>query len=297
MTSPLTLEGVLPALVTPFDDSGALDSAALQALVERCINAGVGGLIPGGSTGEFVSLSTEERKKLVEVVLQQADGRVPVVPHTGATSWSETLELSKHAKAHGASGLMIAPPFFVPLQWGEVIAYLRDLGQAIQLPIMYYHVPFATGVELTSDQLSELAEVEYIDFVKDSSGNPELGLAMRLNPPQGLTHFNGWDTLSFHSFSLGTPAGVWGAASAIPELCVALYDSLVREPDLVRARSIWGKIYPFLAWLDDNGYVPGVKAACELSGLSVGLPRPPLLPLSAAARDQLKSVLAPALGS
>ena len=295
MTTSLTLQGVLPALVTPFGHDGKLDVSALRALVDHSLEAGVGGLIPGGSTGEFVSLSTQERMTLVEVVLGQAGGRVPVIPHIGALSWNETLELALHAKDCGASGLMVAPPFFVPLQWREVVAYLTDLGAAVQLPLMYYHVPFATGVSVTADQLNELAAVEYVDFVKDSSGSPELGLLMQLAPQPGLTNLNGWDTLSFHSFALGTKAGVWGAASAIPKVCVALYDSLVSTPDLVRARELWGLIWPFLAWLDEHAYVAGVKAACGLAGLSVGDPRRPLLPLSETEIAELKTVLEPAL--
>lgn len=295
MTSDLTLEGVLPALVTPFDEAGKLDTTNLEILVDRALDAGVGGLIPGGSTGEFTSLSIPERKTLVETVLGRARGQVPVVAHTGALSWEDTLELTRHAKDHGAAGVMVAPPFFVPLQWREVVAYLRDLAAAVELPIMYYHVPFATGVDVTAQQLNELAEVEHVDYVKDSSGNPELALTMALAPAPGLTNFNGWDTLTFQSFALGCRAGVWGAASAIPKLCVALYDSLVTSPDLVRARTLWGLIWPFLAWLDDNGYVAGVKAACELSGVRVGTPRRPLLPLSGEALDELKGVLAPAL--
>jgi 4-hydroxy-tetrahydrodipicolinate synthase len=292
MSQALELEGILPALVTPFDSDGNFDQVAFERLATRAIDAGVGGLIPCGSTGEFASLSNQERKQVVEAAAQVVQGRVPLVPHTGALSWEETLDLSLHAKSVGASAIMVAPPFFIPLSWREVVAYLNDLAAAVDLPIMYYHVPFATGVAVTAAQLKELASVGGVNFVKDSSGDPELGLTMALKPQEGITNINGWDTLTFQSLALGSRASVWGAASAIPELCVALYNSLVRSPDLVRARDLWGRIWPFLAWLDDNGYVAGVKAACEFTGTPVGQPRRPLLPLVGESAQELKTLLA-----
>src|SRR5688500_8938789 len=105
--------GVLPALITPFtEDGGAIDSDALAAIVDRLVTAGVGGLVPGGSTGECTTLSHAERRKLVEVTIRAAGGRVPVVAGTGALSTQETVELSVHAEQAGATAVMIVPPFY-----------------------------------------------------------------------------------------------------------------------------------------------------------------------------------------
>src|SRR5919199_1315129 len=122
--------GVLPALITPFtEDGAAIDAQALAANVERLIGAGVGGLVPGGSTGEFTTLTNSERRQLTEVTVEAAAGRVPVVAGTGALSTRETVELSVHAEQSGAAAGMIVPPFYDPLPWRELpITCLKDTG-------------------------------------------------------------------------------------------------------------------------------------------------------------------------
>src|SRR5919202_5803716 len=164
---PDPFHGVLPALVTPFTDDGeAIDAAALGAIVERLIGAGVGGFVPGGSTGEFTTLSNAERRALVEVTVEAAPGRVPVVAGTRALSTRETVELSVHAEAAGAAAVMIVPPFYDPLSWRELRAHYAAVAAAIDIPIMYYNLPSATGVTLAAEQLRQLP----IACLKDTGG-------------------------------------------------------------------------------------------------------------------------------
>src|SRR5918996_5880663 len=118
--------GVLPALITPFtDDGSAVDTAALAAIVDRLIGAGAAGLVPGGSTGEFTTLSHAERRALVETTVEAAAGRVPVVAGAGALSTGETVELSVHAEQAGAAAVMIVPPFYESLSWRELLAHFN----------------------------------------------------------------------------------------------------------------------------------------------------------------------------
>src|SRR5919199_5272596 len=152
--------GVLPALITPFtEDGAAIDAQALAANVERLIGAGVGGLVPGGSTGEFTTLTNSERRQLTEVTVEAAAGRVPVVAGTGALSTRETVELSVHAEASGATAVMIVPPFYDPLSWRELLAHYAAVAEAISIPIMYYNIPGASGVRLTVEQFAELRAI------------------------------------------------------------------------------------------------------------------------------------------
>src|SRR5215510_8939633 len=121
---PEPFHGVLPALITPFtEDGSALDTGSVAAVVERLVGAGVGGLVPGGSTGEFTTLTNAERRRLIEVTVEAADGRVAVVAGTGALSTRETVELSVHAERAGATAVMIVPPFYDALSWPELFAH------------------------------------------------------------------------------------------------------------------------------------------------------------------------------
>src|ERR687891_1163514 len=154
---PEPFHGVLPALITPFTEDGAtIATQALAANVERLIGAGVAGLVPGGSTGEFTTLTNAERRELVEVTVEAAGGRVPVVAGTGALSTRETVELSVHAEQAGAAAVMIVPPFYDALSWRELQAHYTAVADAIAIPIMYYNLPSASGVHLTADQLRQL---------------------------------------------------------------------------------------------------------------------------------------------
>ena len=160
--------GVLPALITPFSDDGrAIDTDALAAIVDRLIGAGVAGLVPGGSTGEFTTLSHRERRELIETTVEAAAGRVPVVAGTGALSTRETVELSAHAEEAGAAAVMIVPPFYDALSWRELLAHYRAVADAIEIPIMYYNLPSASGVKLSAAQLQELP----VTCLKDTGGD------------------------------------------------------------------------------------------------------------------------------
>src|SRR5918911_3569169 len=165
---PEPFHGVLPALVTPFTADGeAIDTAALAAIVDRLVGAGVAGLLPGGSTGEFTTLTNAERRRLVEVTVEAAAGRVPVVAGTGALSTRETVELSVHAERAGAAAVMIVPPFYDPLSWRELLAHYTAVARRIAIPIMYYNLPSASGGTLTAEQLRELP----VTCLKDTGGD------------------------------------------------------------------------------------------------------------------------------
>jgi 4-hydroxy-tetrahydrodipicolinate synthase len=283
---PKPFHGVLPALITPFtDDGSAIDTGALTAIVERLIGAGVNGLVPGGSTGEFTTLSHAERRQLVEVTVQAAGGRVPVVAGTGALSTRETVELSVDAERSGAAAVMIVPPFYDALSWRELCAHYTAVADAIEIPIMYYNLPSASGVTLTADQLRELP----ITSLKDTGGDATA--ATELIQTGGPTLLNGWDTLTFAALAAGVRAVVWGTASIIPEQCVALHRLLIDDIDLPAARELWARIWPLCRFLENQSYSAAVKTACRLVGDTTGPVRAPLLELDDAAIGELRALL------
>jgi 4-hydroxy-tetrahydrodipicolinate synthase len=278
--------GVLPALITPFTaDGGAIDTQALTANVERLIRGGVGGLVPGGSTGEFTTLTHAERRQLTEVTVEAAAGRVPVVAGTGALSTRETVELSVHAEQAGAAAVMVVPPFYDPLPWRELLAHYTAVADAIEIPIMYYNLPSATGVTLTAEQLRELP----ITSLKDTGG--DASAATELIQTDGPTLLNGWDTMTFAALAAGARAVVWGVASIVPEPCVELHRLLIDDIDLPAARELWARLWPLCQFLEGQSYPSAVKTACRLVGDVTGPVRAPLLPLDESATRELAALV------
>jgi 4-hydroxy-tetrahydrodipicolinate synthase len=282
-------------MVTPFTEHDAqVDTTALAKHTKFLIDAGVAGLIPGGSTGEFTSLSPEERQLVHATVLEAAEGRVPVVPQTGAMTAREAIELSAHAEKLGAAGVMVVPPYYDALSFAELKAYYAEVAEAISIPVMLYHIPGATGQQLTTDQIGELAEIPGVAAVKDSSANATALADTLERYGDRLQVCNGWDTLTFYGLASGAKACVWGAANIFPELAVELYDAVAVRGDLVRGRAIWSRIFPVLTFLEEASYAARVKAACVIAGVPVGAPRPPLHPIGAADTATLTSLLAEA---
>jgi dihydrodipicolinate synthase/N-acetylneuraminate lyase len=241
--------------------------------------------VPGGSTGEFTTLSHTERRRLVETTVEAAAGRVPVVPGTGALSTRETVELSVHAEHTGAAAGMIVPPFYDALSWRELLAHYTAVADAIGIPIMYYNLPSASGVKLTAAQLRELP----VTCLKDTGGDAVA--ATELIQTDGPTLLNGWDTLTFAALAAGVRAVVWGAASILPEQCIELHRLLIDDIDLPAARDLWARLWPLCRFLEGQSYPAAVKTACRLVGDSTGPVRAPLLPLDDTATGELAALL------
>src|ERR687895_36406 len=287
---PEDFHGVLPALITPFTDNGAhIDADALTAIVERLVRGGVAGLVPGGSTGEFTALTHSERRELVEATVEAAAGRVPVVAGTGALTTGETVELSVHAQQAGAAAVMIVPPFYDPLSWRELLAHYTAVAEAIDIPIMYYNLPSASGVTLDAAQYGELQRVAGVTCLKDTGGDAVA--ATELIQTDGPTLLNGWDTLTFAALAAGVRAVVWGAASIVPEPCVELHRLLIDDIDLPAARELWATLWPLCRFLEGQSYPAAVKTACRLVGDTTGPVRAPLLPLDDSATSELAALL------
>ena len=291
-----SLHGVLVALATPASADGGLDETALRALVDRTIDGGVHGVVACGSTGEFTALTTEERRRVVEVVVDQTAGRVPVIAQTGDTSARKAIGLTQHAQASGVDVVMPVAPHYEALSLDETRQYLRRVAGSVQIPVMVYNLPHATGVDLDPEVIAGLArEVPNIRYVKNTS--PDMTQAARLIHEYGdlVSTFVGWDTLILSSLVTGSAGVMAGTANVIPAELVAVYDR-VKEGDVDAARAAWAKVYPFLEAAMSTSYIAAVKTAMEAIGHSAGPVRDPLLPLGpadAARIEQLVAALRP----
>lgn len=285
------LHGILVALVTPFtDDKTKIDEARLKAHIDDLVAAGVHGLVPGGSTGEFTTMGTAERKQLTELVVKHAAGRVPVVAGTGSTSTAEAVELSAHAAQVGAAALMVVPPFYDSVNLEQLKELMAEIHGASKLPIVYYNIPSATGLTLSPAEIASLSEVG-VKYLKDTSGNAPDYTELVFGLSDKITAFNGWDSLTFYGLAAGAPGGVWGAANLIPELAVQLWEAISVKGDLDLGRKLWTKIWPVCKFLESHNYAAAVKTGVELRGQPTGGLRKPFSLLGPELQAELKVLM------
>jgi dihydrodipicolinate synthase/N-acetylneuraminate lyase len=287
------LKGILVAVTTPFTaDATAVDERTLVDQVDRLIDAGVHGLVPCGTTGEFTTLSPQEYRRVLELNVTAAAGRVPVIAGIGSLSTQGAIDLAQHAEQIGADAVMVVPPFYDPLDFTALKAFLTAVAESISLPVVYYNVPGATGIRLTADQIAELGDIDGVDYLKDTSGDAVTLTDLLINRADKIKAFNGWDTLTFFGLASGAEATVWGAANLVPELAVALWEALAEKADLVRGRELWKDLWAISDFLESVNYVAGVKAGLELVGHPAGPARFPVQPLPSEERERFAAILA-----
>ena len=287
------ISGLLSALITPFEaGSEAVDEAGLRGLVDRHISEGIHGLVPCGSTGEFAAMTADERHRVTEIVIDQASGRVPVVAHVGAMTTAEAVAHARHAERSGAVGLMAVAPYYEPLSVPETKAYFRSIADAVQIPIVIYNLPVATGVDLPVEDLLDLARrAQNITHVKDTTGDFSRAARLIHDHSDEITTFVGWDTLYFASLVEGAPGSILGATNILTPQLVAIYDA-VRDGRVPDARVIWDDIFPVMQFLiGSGGYVQAVRGGLDIAGHPAGPPRAPMQALSGERRSELEQLM------
>ncbi|GAA2787136.1 4-hydroxy-tetrahydrodipicolinate synthase [Saccharopolyspora taberi] len=284
------LSGVLTALATPFTADGQIDFGNLRRLVDRSIDGGVDGVVACGSTGEFAAMTAAERRLVVEAVIDQAAGRVPVIAQTGAVSTAEAVELSQHAQDAGASVLMLVTPYYEPLTLDETLRYLRTVAGAVDVQIMLYNLPGATGVNLSPEIVGQLArEIPNVRYIKDTSADMSQVGKLIHHHGDVISTFVGWDSLLLASFTEGAAGVMAGTANVMPAELVSIHRAL-RAGELERARTEWSRIYPLMDAMMSAPFIPAVKTALNAVGFPAGGPRPPLLDLDSATAEAISSL-------
>ena len=272
-------EGVFAAMVTPMTAEQEVDYETLSSFVDYLIDAGVHGIIPLGSTGEYYALTAQEREAVVRATLDAVAGRVPVLVGTNAGSTRQVIAYSQQAQSQGAAGLLLAAPYYSLPTPGELFEHFRAVDSAVDIPIMLYNYPGRTGVDMTPDLVERLAELENVRYVKESTGDATRVSEIIRRCGENITVFCGCDTLALESFLMGAAGWVGGVVNVLPAEHVELYDLAVRKKDLFAARELYYRLLPTLALMEGGGkYTQFVKAGCELMGHPVGPPRQPLLP-------------------
>jgi len=285
--------GVYAVILTPFTEDEKLDEEALRKHIRFLLDEGkVHGLIPTGSTGEFASLSQEERKRVVEITIDEANGEVPVVVGSAANSTAETIMWSKHAEEAGANGLQIVPPYYCLPDDREIYEHFKAVAESVGIPIMVYNNPATSGVDVKPELLARLAEIDNICYVKEASDDIKRVGAIKRLCGDKITIFCGCDNVMFESFLMGAEGWVSGSANIIPQQCVKLYELTVEKEELDKARELYYRMLPLGDMLELEGkFVQYLKAASEMLGRPLGPPRRPLLPPLEEDRRRLKEAL------
>jgi 4-hydroxy-tetrahydrodipicolinate synthase len=288
MTEPL-FKGVLPALVTPFRD-GAVDEDAFVRLVERQIAGGVHGLVPVGTTGESATLSHDEHRRVVELCVKTAGGRVPVVAGAGSNSTAEAVELVRHAKAVGADAALVVTPYYNRPSQEGLYAHFAAVAEAVQLPVLVYNVPSRTSVDISNETLARLAKLPNIVGVKDATGDLGRASQQRLVCGEGWTMLSGNDDSALGYMAHGGHGCISVTANVAPEQVSAFYndalagrwaDALYGQDRLIRLHK---------ALFADASPSPTKFALAHL-GLCAEDARLPIAPASEAARAEVLAAM------
>ncbi len=285
-----TFQGSLVAMVTPFRD-GRVDEDSLRELVEFHVSHGTDGLVPCGTTGESPTLSPDEHHRVVEIVIEQARGRVPVIAGTGSNSTAATIELTRHAARAGAAGaLLVAPYYNRPTQRG-LYEHFRAVAEAVpELPLVIYNIQGRTAVNVETETLQRLAELPNIVGVKEASGSLDQMTAVILACGPDFTVLSGDDTLTLPLMAVGGRGVISVVANLLPREVVEITHAAL-EGDWKRAREAHLRLFPVCkAMFIETNPIP-VKEAMAMLGLLRAEWRLPMCAMSPANRERLRTTL------
>jgi len=274
-----TLTGCGTALVTPFQRDGKVDEAALRRFVDWQVAEGIHFVVPCGSTGEAVTMTPAEHRRVVEITVEAVAGRVPVVAGAGSNDTARAIAVSKEMKAAGATHLLhVSPMYNKPPQRG-IIAHFRAIIDAVDLPIVIYNVPGRTGSNIEARTTLELAKCTSIVAVKEASGNINQIADIIRDRPQGFSVLSGDDSITLPVMALGGEGVISVTSNATPRLMAQLCDACAAN-DLVTARNLHRRLQPWMAaaFIEPNP-IPA-KAALSMLGMMENVLRLPLVPLS-----------------
>lgn len=282
--------GVFPYLVSPIDDGGRVKDAVLTRLVNDLIAAGVHGLTPLGSTGEFAYLNREQRHRIVEVVVQATRGRVPVVAGVAATTIADAAEQVKAYSALGVDGILGILEAYFPLNEDGVVAYFTAIANATVLPVVLYTNPQFQRSDLTLPAIERLAKIENVCYIKDASSDTGRLLSIINAVGERIRVFSASAHIPACVMLIGGVGWMAGPACVVPRQSVQLYNLCHAgkwEEAMRLQRSLWRMNRVFAKY----NLAACIKGGLELQGYEVGAPLPPQTPLSEAGRAEVKNIL------
>jgi 4-hydroxy-tetrahydrodipicolinate synthase len=283
-------QGVFPALLTPFTDQDELDLPMFEKNLKAQVDAGVDGIILGGTLGEASILSTSEKEKLVKFAVEKLSGKLPVIINIAEGSTKEALQQAAYAKAWGASGLMILPPMRYKSDHRETVTYFTTIANATDLPIMIYNNPVDYKIEVTLEMFSELISCANIQAVKESTRDVTNVTRLKNKFGDRIKILCGVDTLAMEELCLGADGWVAGLVDAFPRETVAIY-RLVKAGKIKEATEIYRWFMPLLELDIHPKLVQYIKLAAAEAGIGSENVRAPRLKLVGEERERVLGII------
>lgn len=279
-------------MLTPLDNKQNVNEKATRALVNHLIANGVHAIFALGTNGEFFSLSGAEKSEVMEIVIDEVNGRVPVMIGSGAAGTGQAVALSKEAEKAGADCLSVITPYFNALSQKEIAEHFRAVAEAVSIPVLLYNIPARAGNQILPETARKLAEVSNITGIKDSSGNFETIKAyIDITEGMDFSVYAGTDSLILKTLEAGGMGAVAATANVCPALAVDIYEGWA-SGDMERAVGAQEKLTK-LREISRLASIPAAyKAALELQGIAAGPPKLPAMPLDESLRDELARILA-----
>ncbi len=282
--------GIIPAMVTPLHEDETLNEPSLRRFVNHLIEGGVHGLFALGSQGEFWAFDPAEKRRILEIVVDEAGGRVPVYGGTTGVSTRETIALTQMAQDVGVDAVSVLTPFFVSPSQQELHEHFSAIAQATSLPVLLYNNPGRTGVKLAPETVARLAELENIVGIKDSSGDLSLTAEYVQGTPGSFAVLMGRDTLILGGLLYGCAGAIAATANVVPRLVVDIFERF-QAGDQDGAKQAQERLAPLRHAFGWGTFPVVVKEAADLVGLAAGPARGPVAAMSADARQRLAQVL------
>ena len=283
--------GAFVAIVTPFTDDGRIDEKGLRELIEFQIESGTHGIVPCGTTGESATMSHEEHHRVVELTIDQVNGRVPVLAGAGSNSTSESIELTRHAKEAGANGVLLITPYYNKPSQEGLYQHFKAISDAVDIPMILYNVPGRTSVNMLPATVARCAELPNVVGIKEATGNlNQVSEVIRLCPDD-FAVMSGDDFTAMATVAIGG-TGVISVVSNVAPAEMAKLMELSLAGDFAAARKVHYRLFPLMqAMFMDTNPVPAKAALAMMGRIANPAPRLPLAPLGADAQEKLRRIM------
>tara|TARA_B100000963_G_C22614879_1_gene666791 strand:- start:948 stop:1829 length:882 start_codon:yes stop_codon:yes gene_type:complete len=282
------LKGSYSVTITPTSNDGKINVKSLEKYFNWQIKKKIGGLIILGSTGEFLSISDQNRSKMIKESVSIIDKRVPLLVGTAAENTYDAIRYSVEAQAQNADGVMIIPPFYSTPTPEELINHFKMISKEIDIPIMVYNNPATSNIDITPEIFAELSKIKNVEYCKESTMDVTRVKEIDKQSKGKIKVFGG--IMGYESYLNGAIGWVSVPSNIIPQECTNIYENIKIQKNFENAKKIYDKITPVIKLVGKHFYVAATKYMLNLMGLDVGKPLLPRLDLSVSKKSECRKV-------